>query len=544
MKKKILGLLMILTLGMTFVFISGPVVKANTLKYYINFSGSEDRIDYTYEIGSAGEVWTITHSYSSHLTWEAQIDATGPGDMYQEWVHGMEFGIGNGNVTFNNPQEQVSYTYPIGPSGEQWYVYSGGVGEMTWQSNSGLIPNLTIRNIQPHEPLIITITMSNEDNTRPAISGQENFVTNVDDAKPVSFFQQYITAIDETDGAVPVYVITDNYTANISRLGEHKVIFGAKDSSNNEATLEVYIRVVDITKPVISGNSSVANIGYKETWNISNFKTTLTVSDNYDTLTHNDITVKSDSYTSNKTKLGTYNVVYAVVDNSGNEGTFTKQVKVIDNVKPNISGPTTIATSNNTILTESDVRSQLTASDEIDGNITSKIELVEDNYTGQGNKVGTYTIKYRVVDNAGNVGEHTVTIQRSDKIPPVFFIEDGVTIKTTPTTPLTFEQIIEILDATNQVTINAQTTFRTLFNDYTGFEDEPGLYTWSVEAKSTNGSESVHHMSIQVLDVEDEDTVDVTPDFDLVEWIQDNIVWLIVGGVVLVGGAYLISKRK
>jgi len=381
------------------------------------------------------------------------------------------------------------------------------------------------------------------DNTRPAISGEENFVTNVDDAKPLSFFQQYITAVDETDGVVPVYVITDNYTANMSVLGTHKVVFGAKDNSDNEATLEVYIRVVDITKPVISGNSSVANIGYKETWNISNFKTTLSVSDNYDTLTHNDITVKTDGYTSNKTKLGTYNVVYAVVDNSGNEGTFTKQVKVIDNVKPNISGPTTIATSNNTILTESDVRSQLTASDEIDGNITNKIELVEDNYTGQGNKVGTYTIKYRVVDNAGNIGEHTVTIQRSDKIPPVFFIEDGVTIKTTPTTPLTFEQIIQILDATNQVTINATTTFRTLFNDYTNNEQEPGLYTWSVEAKSTNGSESVHHMSIQVLDVEDEDTIDVTPDFDLVDWAKGNPALATILVIAALGLVVLVIRK-
>ncbi len=384
------------------------------------------------------------------------------------------------------------------------------------------------------------------DNQRPAITGEENFVTNVDDAKPVSFFQSYLYAYDETDGDLTdqIYIITDNYTANKSVLGAHMVTFGVKDNSNNEATLDVYIRVVDITKPIITGNASVASIGYKETWNISNYKATLQVSDNYDSLTHSDIVVKTDGYTANKNKLGTYTVVFAVKDNSNNEGTFSKQVKVIDNVKPNFSGPTTIATSNNTILTESDIRAQLTASDEIDGNITSRIELVTDNYTGKGNKVGSYTITYRVSDNAGNTAEHVVTITRSDKIPPVFWVEDGVSIKTTPTTPLNFEQIINILDATNQVTINATTTFTTLFNDYAGNEDAPGVYTWGIKARSIDGNESEHYMSITVLDIEDEDGVDVTPEFDFVLFIEENATIIIIGVLIIATVAVLVFRRK
>lgn len=392
----------------------------------------------------------------------------------------------------------------------------------------------------------VVVRVSTIDNKRPAISGEENFVTNVDDAKPLSFFQGFISAYDETDGVVPIYVISDNYTANMSVLGTHKVVFGAKDNSDNEATLEVYIRVVDITKPVITGNSSIVSVGYKETWSISNFQSTLQVSDNYDTLKNSDIYVKTDNYTSNKNKLGTYDVIYAVKDQSNNEGTFTKQVKVIDNVKPTFSGPATIHTSNNTILTESDVRAELTAFDEIDGNITNKIVLVEDNYSGKGNKVGTYTIKYSVTDNAGNSETHIVSIIRSDKIPPVFWIEDGVSIKTTPTTPLNIDQIILILEETGQITINATTQFNVLFDDYTGNEATPGIYTMSLKARSANGNESIHNLSIRVLDVVDENPIEVIPGLDIIEWMKDNKTTVIIVGLILLSGVavFIVRKRK
>lgn len=381
------------------------------------------------------------------------------------------------------------------------------------------------------------------DNTRPVVSGEENFVTNVDDARPLSFFQAFLTAWDETDGDVTsrITVKTDNYTPNISVLGSHKVIWKVDDLSGNETEFEAYIRVVDITAPIINGSTATAEIGYKETWNITNFKTTLTVTDNYDTLTHTDITVKSDGYTSNKSNLGTYTVVYAVKDSSNNEGTFEKKVKVIDNVKPTFSGPTTIATSNNTILTEAEVRAQLTANDEIDGNVTSKITLLEDNYTGKGNKVGSYTITYQVKDNANNTATHIVTITRSDKIPPVIWIQDGVSIKTTPTTPLTFEQIINILTATGQIQVQGNMQYRLLLDEYTGHEDQPGIYAMSIEASSTNGNQSIHNLALTVLAVEDEvPTITDTAS----TWFKDNWYWLVGGLFIVVAIGYFYTKRK
>ena len=215
---------------------------------------------------------------------------------------------------------------------------------------------------------------------------------------------------------------------------------------------------------------------------------------------------------------------------------------MVDNVKPVFSGPVTISTSNNTIMTESDIRAQITASDEIDGNVTSKITLVEDNYSGKGNKVGSYTITYSVTDNAGNTATHIVTIQRIDSIPPTIWVVDGVSLRVTPTTPLTRNQIIDILEATGQVQVNATTTFSFPLDEYTGNEETPGIYSMAVLSRSTNGNENLHSFSIQVLDVETDDDDLITKEEST--WFKDNMIWIIVGAVGVLALAFIYNKRK
>lgn len=384
------------------------------------------------------------------------------------------------------------------------------------------------------------------DNKVPVISGETTFVTNVMDARDASYFMQFLSAYDETDGDVSdsLKIIADNYTANKSKLGNHTFTVEASDKSGNKTTAIINVRVVDIDKPVITGNTTTATVGYKETYNIENFRKTLTVTDNYDQMTNADIKLKTDGYTSNKTKLGTYNIVFHAKDSSGNEGIFTKAVRVIDNVKPTFSGPSIISTSNNTILTEADIRAQITAHDDIDGNITNRIELVEDNYTGNGNKVGSYTIKYSVKDNANNIEYYTVTIQRTDKIPPTIWVEDGVSIRTNVDTPISYQTIIDILQATGQITVNASTTFSFPLDEYTGNEQESGIYAMSVKARSTDGNESIFNLSIVVYDTDEDGGIDVNPGFDIKEFVLENKVYFIIGGIALLSlGAY-VSYRK
>lgn len=387
------------------------------------------------------------------------------------------------------------------------------------------------------------------DNARPAISGQENFVTSVDDARPVSFFQSYLVAIDETDGNITdrITIKEDNYTTNKSVLGTYKVVFSVKDNAQNESTLDVYITVADVTKPVITGNTSKAQISYTQTWNITNFKSTLSVTDNYATLTNSNITVKTDNYTVNKTNLGTYDVVYSVVDPSGNEGTFTKQVEVIDDIAPVFSGPTVLTKPNTSILTVNEIKAQLTATDAKEGNKTAQITVFEDNYTGNGNRVGNYTITFQVSDSKGNRATHVVTVSVQDNLPPVWYIQDGVSFKIVPPATLTRQQIINLLVATNQLNINATTQINFLVDEYQGNEKTPGVYVVSIGYSDTAGNEGVHTLAITVLDDENTTPIVVTPE----PTITDKVVTfftspfgIVVAVIAVFGVVILVNKPK
>lgn len=449
-------------------------------------------------------------------------------------------GIPDGNGVANFPINSIRI---IGDEGIE-FISADGDGSVVYRWDRGQYD-------QDHvEAFVIVVKDVPEfDGKEPVISGQTTFIANVDEKPALSTFTSKLSAFDETDGDVTnsMVVTVDNYTANRSVLGNHTVTVTFKDLSNNVASAVINIRVVDITIPVLVGNTAVVKIGYKETYNIENYRKTITVTDNYDTLTNAAVTVKTDGYTTNKTKLGTYNIVFAAKDSSGNEGTLTKPLQVYDNVKPTISGPTTIATSNTTILTESDVRAKLTANDEIDGNITSKIVLVEDNYTGKGNKVGNYTIKYSVTDNAGNSQNHTVTINRTDKIPPVIYVENGYTIRTNATTPISYDIIIDILVATGQVQTVSATTFNFLLDEYTGNESTEGIYAMSVQARSTNGSESVHNMSIVVTDEFAGEDLNTRPGNNWLDNNKDILIYGAIGLVAAVGIGYMVlnkSKKK
>jgi hypothetical protein len=133
-----------------------------------------------------------------------------------------------------------------------------------------------------------------------------------------------------------------------------------------------------------------------------------TATDNYD----GNITariVKTGSV--NTSVLGTYTLTYNVSDSSGNAATaVVRTVKVVDTTKPVI---TMLGTSPVTVKRWGTYKDAgATASDNYDGNITSRIVTV--------NKVnvwvlGTYKVTYDVKDSSGNAAVQvvrTVTVTR------------------------------------------------------------------------------------------------------------------------------------
>lgn len=392
----------------------------------------------------------------------------------------------------------------------------------------------------------LEVEAPNIDNYRPAISGQEEFVTSVDAPKDINYFKSTLKAIDETDGDITskIFVKTDNYTPNKAVLGRYNIVFAVKDNALNESTLEVWVTVGDFTKPVITGNTSKVQISYTQTYNISTFKSSLTVTDNYHSMNNSNIIIESDGYTSNKTNLGTYNIVFSATDGSSNKGTFTKQIEVIDDIAPVFSGPSVITKNNNANLSVSEIKAQLTAIDAKEGNKTSQIVVKTDNFTGNGHKVGSYSIVFEVSDSKGNKSSHTVTVNVSDKLGAVWYIQDGVSIKLVPPATLTRQQMIDLMIATGQINITAQTTINFTHDEYTGNENIPGVYAMRMMLRDTAGNEDVHSFALVVLESEeDDDTIIVGDDIKLIDkvimYIKENplqgALYIIVGLLAMIG---------
>lgn len=391
----------------------------------------------------------------------------------------------------------------------------------------------------------VIFNFTSEDN-RPAIDGQENFVTSVEESKDIQYFIDFIKAVDDIDGDIShlIQIETDNYTPNKRVLGKHEVKIYVIDSSDNRSDFTFYVNVVDITKPVITGNSDVVQIGYKETYNIENFRKTLKVTDNYDSLTNADIELKTDGYTSNKGKLGTWNVVFEAKDKSDNSTTFTKPIKVYDNIAPVFSGTKEITKSYAKLMTLDDILKEVSVNDEIDGNIT-KITVDSDTFTGNGNKVGSYEIKLSAKDNAGNIGYWTITVKVIDDQGANWWITNGVTVNLTPGATLTRTQIVELLAKTGQVAANKEAVVTYDVDTYTENIGTPGLYTLGFTVKNLNGVSNSYTYGINVMDESntDDENLDIEEDKSFIE---RNLTWIIASGLVVVsiGGYLFIKKRK
>ena len=155
----------------------------------------------------------------------------------------------------------------------------------------------------------------------------------------------------------------------------------------------------DTIPPVITLNGDASLTLYQD----ENYEELgATASDNVD----GDITANIETTSNVDTStLGTYKVKYNISDTSGNNAVeVVRTVYVIkDTVKPVI---TLLGNSNVTINKGEEYSdSGATASDNVDGDITSSIEI---NVTVDINVAGTYTVKYMVHDNAGNLADEVV----------------------------------------------------------------------------------------------------------------------------------------
>ncbi len=223
------------------------------------------------------------------------------------------------------------------------------------------------------------------------------------------------TALDNIDGVVAVSTISNN--VNTAVVGVYTVVYSATDVAGNIATLSrtVNVNVLDTIAPVITilGSNPVTvllNSVYSDSG-----ATALDAADGNMT---GGITTTNLVNTS---LAGAYTVTYVVADTKGNTATSTRIVNVVatpDITLPNITilglNPDSI------VVGQTYTDAGATSTDNVDGDITSHITTIN---TINNLVIGSYFIKYTVIDGAGNTASTTRTVNViADNIAPAISI--------------------------------------------------------------------------------------------------------------------------
>ena len=115
---------------------------------------------------------------------------------------------------------------------------------------------------------------------------------------------------------------------------------------------------------------------------------------------------------------GTYKVTYKVKDSAEQDVIKTITVTVIENKAPIINAE------NQKIMFKQELKVDVTATDEEDGDLTKEIKEIEN--TVKTDTIGTYKIVYQVTDSKGKTTTKEIKVEVTDRPNPVIIAEDVV----------------------------------------------------------------------------------------------------------------------
>ena len=353
-------------------------------------------------------------------------------------------------------------------------------------------------NLDPFE-----IVEKEMDDKVPVINGYEGILNvNVDEPTSVSEIKKLIKAIDEVDGDLTddIIIESDEYTQNNHILGTYPIVFSVTDKSGNKASLTINVKVTDISCPILEGPEEI-NTTISDPISNSKILQKYTATDNYDGTISDKITFYRNNYeNADKTKVGSYEVILSIKDSSYNVTYKTIKINILDNIKPLISGPSEYIKDYNNPLTLSTIMDGLTATDNTDGDLTNEIRIVEDKYTGNESKLGTFNITFNVTDKSGNISNNfIVTVKVEDNKEPVFYISN-IIISTHAFENLSLENIESYLIQSALINKYEDYSLNIIENEYEKNKKIPGTYKMLIRVNYSSGNEEDIKLSIFVND--------------------------------------------
>ena len=142
----------------------------------------------------------------------------------------------------------------------------------------------------------------------------------------------YATDNHTPDEAIDFGIASHNLPECLDIPGEYEVVLEAIDASGNRTTKAHEVVIYDDIPPVIEGPLTY-EISYTESTTAEALKQLLTVYDNYEALTLDDLYIVENSYKNHEDAIGIYRIIFAVEDQN-NITEHTIYIQVVDDVPP------------------------------------------------------------------------------------------------------------------------------------------------------------------------------------------------------------------
>jgi len=178
------------------------------------------------------------------------------------------------------------------------------------------------------------------------------------------------------------------------------------------------------------------------------------------------------------------------VINTATELTFT--IDNSDLISPVIEGNNQVVADINNPPTLESIKSALTASDNVDGDITSSIVVGTDNYTENMDSIGNHTVEFTVTDTAGNTNQYWVSVRLVDYDKPIIILNGSQTMY--------IEYGSNFTDPGYQVTDNYD---ETVYNFKSGIVDDSKLGTYTINYNAQDSSGNVADIVTRTVVIQD-----------------------------------------
>ena len=213
----------------------------------------------------------------------------------------------------------------------------------------------------------------------------------------------------------------------------------------------------------------------------------------------------------------------------------------MDDVQPTLNVPSKeITVSASKYLSFEETIIDVTANDNVDGNLTASISLKEDTYEANRYFLGTYKRVIQVVDAAGNAAEETIQIHVVDLEAPVLYVQNKLLVDGLI---LTEDDLANIIAQVSDIEYISY-SFRK--NDYSANSNISGTYETSIAYTLEDGTDSVVETSVIVktksnTDTTINDTKDNTNDSSIIKQLCIYGSTILIGIVILIK---LLSKKN